>query len=110
MELNIELTDPRLNAYRRMLEFKSGRAAFVAVLPQDRLPRINGALGVAIANETGYMPVPLAWVRFASFSDAEVEADRLNTLVGLDDETAMRIVFSTMGGQRYYATQAEEVK
>jgi len=56
-------------------------------------------LGVAVANEPGYYP--LAGKTFPSEKSASVWADGLNRHIGVDDDTALRIVVSTMGGRPF---------
>jgi hypothetical protein len=73
--------------------------AFVAVVGENYAWR----LGLAVANEQGFNPVPEFWAHgdgedMAEFHD---HADDLNEALGLNKEQALRIIASTMGGQRY---------
>ena len=98
------LTTGRAEAYVEASKNQNqGPIAFVGVTPQeeDRLGGIYGALGIAIANELGYMPVPIGWARYSSLDAARDHADKLNKHIGLSDDEATRIIFSTMGGRRY---------
>lgn len=102
----LPLTPERALAYRDAAADR-GAVALVAVLPPEPLDGIGGALGVAVANESGYHPVPLGWARYASLDAASAHADALNeSALGLDAETAFRIIASTMGGRRYVAGAA----
>lgn len=61
------------------------------------------AVGVAVANERGFNPLPASWCHAEMSADAFDEiADYLETvnseLFNLDDDTAARIVASTMVG------------
>lgn len=99
----LPLSANRADAYREACAARGVPFAFVAVTPAEKLDGINGALGLALANESGYAPVPLGWARYASLDAATEHADALNAGLGLDAETAFRIVASTMGGRRYVA-------
>ena len=59
---------------------------------------INGpdaGLGIACANEAGYSPVPL--MAFSgSYEEAEVEAGRINDLLGLSENQVLDIVSSSV--------------
>lgn len=94
------LTFLRAEAYAEAAADR-GKVAFVAVIPQENLAGINGALGLAIANELGYFPVPLGWARYTSFDAAANHADILNNHLGHDDGTAFEIICSTMGGKPF---------
>jgi hypothetical protein len=97
----LNLTDHHAEAYRDACADR-GKIAFVAIMPDEPFPGIQGALGVAVANERGYFPVPLGWARYATYDAAADHADRLNTQVlGLTTADAFRIIASTMGGMRY---------
>ena len=77
-------------------------AAFVGVcheIGDDYGP----GLGIAVANERGYNPVPLTLYRAATLDEAMNAAERLNRdLLKIDHETEFRIVGSTMGGRRFH--------
>lgn len=96
----LPLTTHRAEAYRDACADR-GPIAFVAVMPDENLPGIQGALGVAVANERGYFPVPLGWARYATRDAAAEHAEHLNRHLGLGDEAAWQIIASTMGGRRY---------
>lgn len=98
------LPDARIEAYRRVMSEDGIRPiAFVAVLPEQSVPGVQGGLGIAVANEAGYTPIPLAWARFESFEAAQEDADRINKALGLDADRAFAIIASTMGGKRFAA-------
>jgi hypothetical protein len=98
--LSFPLTLDRAEAYRAACA-ERGEVAFVAVMPTEKLDGINGALGVAVANERGYHPVPLGWARFTTLDAAQDCADLLNQHLHGDPMKAFRIIASTMGGLRY---------
>ena len=58
-------------------------------------------LGVAIANEQGYVPIPEFWANADSYDEMDRHAEALNKAEGLDVLTATRIVCSTMGFKRF---------
>ncbi len=58
-------------------------------------------LGVAVANERGYNPVPAGWAISEDMAKAREEAERLNELLGHSKETSFQIIASTMGGRLY---------
>lgn len=74
-------------------EMMSGKAyAYVAVMSGNTY-----GLGLAVANEAGYNPIPLQWAQADSFDAAHDMADELNRdKLGLNDMAATRIVCSTM--------------
>lgn len=95
------LTDTRAKSYQTACADR-GQIAFVATSPDEALPGIQGAIGVAVANERGYFPVPLGWARYATYDSAADHADYLNEKVlGLTVDDAFAIIASTMGGKRY---------
>lgn len=54
-------------------------------------------LGVAVANEPGYSPVPLSRCHSDDYHAMEAHADELNQQwLGLDRMTAMRVLCSSM--------------
>jgi hypothetical protein len=55
-------------------------------------------LGLAIANEGGYNPIP--GKTFATQTEAKQWADGLNKHIGRDEDSVMAIICSTMGGRR----------
>ncbi len=57
----------------------------------------NGmGLGVAVANEPGYYPVPLYHFNVDNYDEAVAEADRLNEQNGKTHDAAIDIVTSSM--------------
>lgn len=56
-------------------------------------------LGIAIANEPGYNPIPEHWCHADSYDELDRHAEDLNLAEGIDVKLAARIVCSTMGGQ-----------
>jgi hypothetical protein len=73
--------------------------AFVAVVGEHYPAR----LGVAIANESGFMPIPEHWCNADDYDAMEAHAEALNTAEGLNPRQAAEIQCSTMGGRRYPA-------
>jgi hypothetical protein len=66
--------------------------AFVAAYP----PRTDiCGLGIAIANEPGFYPVPLTWAN-GTFDEMSDHADELNLAEGLNIMAATKIVLSSM--------------
>lgn len=61
------------------------------------LPRMNTTwgLGIAVANEHDYSPVPLSRANADTLNEMEAHADELNAQMGIDRDTALRIVAST---------------
>ena len=58
-------------------------------------------LGVAIANEPGYCPLPTYWCSSKDYTEVSGIADDLNKVqLGLTDSEAMRIEVSTHVAQR----------
>lgn len=79
--------------------FEAGLDAVVAGKVWAFVPVMSGrvwGLGIAIANEAGYNPVPLNWAWADGRNEMQAHADELNKAEGLDDETVMRIVCSSM--------------
>lgn len=82
----------------------AGKAwAFVAVMPPKGGPA--AALGLAIANEAGYTPVPLHWCHADSWAEMEAHAEALNRAEGISDDAATRIVCSTFAAQNRKAAR-----
>ena len=67
---------------------------FVAVVGYPK----GWKLGVAFANEQGYIATTKD---FKTEAEARDYAERMNQHIGRSDDECMRIVISTMGGQRY---------
>lgn len=66
------------------------------------VPVIAGScigLGIAVANEPGYSPIPTFWAWASTWAEMDAHADELNCELGLNDEAAMRIVASSMAAQ-----------
>lgn len=55
-------------------------------------------LGVAVANENGYNPIP--GKTFKNQAEAKQWADGLNKHIGRDEDSVLAIICSTMGGRR----------
>lgn len=105
MSESFPLSAMRAEAYQKACA-ERGAIAFVAVSPPpgEEIPGVQGALGVAIANERGYSPIPLGWARYATWDGAQEHADALNRdVLKLTDLQAVEIVASTMGGRFYHA-------
>lgn len=73
--------------------FSGKTYAFLAVIA-------NGGwrLGVAVANERGYNPI--SGKTFTDQGEAHRWAHGLNEHIGVDVDTALNIIVSTMGGRR----------
>lgn len=78
-------------------------------------PVIQGSrmgLGLAMANESGYHPVPLHWCSGDNWEELQAHADALNVeLFDLDKRAAASVVCSSMAAQnrkrpRYVAGDA----
>lgn len=69
--------------------------AYAAVLDKN----YGAALGIAVANEAGYSPVP-AFFCNGTYAEMSKEADRLNAERGLGKEESVRIVCSSMAAGR----------
>lgn len=77
-------------------ELVAGKAwAFVPVLAPERSGSVFG-LGVAVANEPGYYPVPLHWCHADTWDEAQAHAVELNREEGISEDAEMRIVCSSM--------------
>lgn len=68
--------------------------AFVAVMPTATEPQYG--LGLAVANEPGYNPIPTVWVWADTYDEMDAHADALNQKEGLTPIEAAKIVLSTM--------------
>lgn len=69
--------------------------AFVAVVGEHFPAR----LGIAMANEQGYNPIPEHWAHADSLDEMEAHAEELNEAEGLNSHFAAEIVCSSMGGR-----------
>ena len=106
MTHNIELTEARVRAYVSALADRPA-FAFVAVISEDPTPDHAFGVGIAVANEGGYFPVPTGWAAFATMDAAGEAAERANReWLELDSDAELGIVASTMGGRRYYPDAA----
>ena len=56
-------------------------------------------LGIAVANERGYCPVPFAFCNAKTWNEMENHADELNLERGVNADEAMRTVASSMAAQ-----------
>lgn len=56
-------------------------------------------LGIAVANEAGYNPIPLQWCNGEKYDEVREHADELNAERGLSSDCSMRVVMSTMAAQ-----------
>lgn len=99
--MNKQMSKGHFEGIKDAFEREEGRGpiAFVPVIETDLQGHFG--LGVAVANERGYNPLPAGFACFESYDLAEAEATRLNGLLKLDHDTAWRIVASTMGGKLY---------
>lgn len=102
---SLKLTDNHARGYAVAIEAQErGPIALVVVCPPERdtMPGQAAALGVAVANERGYFPVPAGWAHYATWDEAEADADRINReVLQLSTDAAFQIIASTMGGRRY---------
>lgn len=73
------------------LQFAGRLWAYVAVVGENEPAR----LGIAVANQPGYTPVPEHWAN-GHYLEMVAEADRLNIARGLTLDSAMRIEASSM--------------
>ncbi len=64
--------------------------AFVAIVGSPM------RLGVAIANERGYVPIPTTWCHGDDYDEMNRHVEELNKAEGIDRDTAGRIVASSM--------------
>lgn len=71
--------------------------AFIATMSPIHKDRYG--LGVAIANEPGYYPIPLTWANSDSWDSMSDHATELNRDMGLTAINEARIICSTMGGK-----------
>lgn len=64
-------------------------------------------LGIAVANEDGYYPVPLHWCHSDDHDAMYAHADQLNKeLFGHDATAAAKIICTTMRGSRSIAPRS----
>ncbi len=56
-------------------------------------------LGIAVANERGYNGIAAFFYRTESWDEAEEEANRLNSLRNINEETSILVIASTMAAQ-----------
>lgn len=69
--------------------------AFCAVIP-DMKGGPGAALGISVANEPGYSPVPLFFCYGDNFNEMQDHADELNKERGMTIDQAARIVASSI--------------
>lgn len=77
--------------------------AFVAVVGEHSPAR----LGIAIANEQGYNPIPEYWAHGDDLHELQAHADELNEAEGKDKRLAAEIICSTMGGRKIGIVRVE---
>lgn len=53
-------------------------------------------LGVAVANESGYIPIPTHWCNGDDYAEMDAYADELNARENIDRDLATRIIASGM--------------
>jgi hypothetical protein len=101
----IEMTDITNTNLEAALIDQSAAGAFPDKLYAFTAVIENGAwcLGVAVANEKGYNPIP--GKKFKTQAEAKEWADGLNKHIGRDDHSVMAIICSTMGGRRVALVQ-----
>jgi hypothetical protein len=95
------LNEARARAYAEVMREK-GPCCFVAVMHDHEAHdgQTRSCLGVAVANEPGYYPVPQFYFYADRHEDAETKADALNLeLLEVDPALAFAIQASTMGGR-----------
>jgi hypothetical protein len=98
----VALSEVRAESYKRVLaDKKRGPIAFVPVTATEKLTGINWMLGIAVANERGYTPIPAGLACFETYEAASDNADAMNRHLGLSDDDAFEIVASSMFGKRY---------
>lgn len=78
--------------------------AFTAVVGKD----FPFALGIAVANERGYYPVPEFWCNGDDYNEMTEYADELNEKEGWTEKAATRIIASTMQKPEDYAVVIED--
>lgn len=93
------LTEGRLTAIRRAYSDK-GSICIVPVLHSHE-GASGPALGVAVANERGYYPIPHFYYSADTYDEASARADVINEAWELSSETVAAITASTMGGKFY---------
>lgn len=75
--------------------FVTGKVwAFVPVFSQHSSKDIG--LGIAVANEPGYNPIPLTWCHGDDYDEMQNHARELNAEAGLSVDAEARIICSTM--------------
>ena len=65
--------------------------------------KFHFGLGIATSNEAGYSPISPTLYIAGSYEEASAEADRLNVLMGLGEDCAMRIIASSMAAGKVKA-------
>lgn len=85
-QLPIEVAGDAINAHFGKL------IAFTPVVSKH-----GCALGVAVANEPGYMPIPEGHFVVDRYDEALAEANRLNRdVLEIDEKTAIEVIASSM--------------
>lgn len=88
--------------------FESGLDALIAGKLWAFVPVVckHGiGLGVAIANEPGYLPVPFSWANADTWDEMQAHADELNTAEGKEPRNAELIVASSMAAGKIKETK-----
>jgi hypothetical protein len=75
-------------------------AAFVPAISSEHHKII---LGIAIANEPGYIAVPISWCNADTWPEMSTHCDDLNAELGLSVDAALKIVSSSMAAGSVHA-------
>lgn len=75
-------------------EFRGQRYAYVPVLLDDE--GMGFGLGVAVAREPGYFPIPASFFKTGDYKEAAQTADGMNLHIGLSEDAAVKIIASSM--------------
>lgn len=93
-----------LLAFSRIKDLFEGKEfAFVAVVAETAF-----SLGVAVADEPGYWPLPAHLVETRGWEEMNAAAAAINARLGLDEATASRIVSSSMAAQNKQARKTRK--
>lgn len=88
-----------------LMELARGKACALTAVIQPH----GMGLGLAVANEPGYHPIPLHWCNGDNFIELHDHADELNReLFNLEPRAAATIVSSTMAAQNRKARAEQE--
>lgn len=74
--------------------FKGKLWAYAAVVNEQGI-----GLGIAVANEAGYNPVPMYWCHADTWNEMREHAKALNRERGMSDEEADKIIITSMAEQ-----------